>query len=63
MLNLLVHIGSYKESGALILLSERVLGDYTNYYTPKAGIKKENVESLKEKTSSFSDVHRYTNKL
>lgn len=47
-----------QDSGALILPSERVLRDYKNYYKPKAGINKENVESLREKTSSFSDVQR-----
>ena len=35
-----------RDSGALILLSERVLRDYKNYFKPKAGINKENVESL-----------------
>ncbi len=35
-----------RDSGALILPSERVLRDYKNYFKPKAGINKENVESL-----------------
>ena len=48
-----------RDSGALILPSERVLRDYKNYFKPKAGISKENVESLREKTSSFSPVQRY----
>ena len=48
-----------RDSGALILPSERVLRDYKNYFKPKAGINKENVECLHEKTSSFSDVQRY----
>jgi hypothetical protein len=47
------------ESGALILPSERVLRDYKNYFKPKAGINKENIDCLKEKTSSFSAVQRY----
>jgi hypothetical protein len=47
-----------RESGALILPSERVLRDYKNYFKPKAGISKENVESLREKSSSFSSVQR-----
>ena len=46
-------------SGALILPSERVFRDYKNYFKPKAGINKENVESLREKTSSFTPVERY----
>ena len=48
-----------RDSGALILPSERVLRDYKNYFKPKAGINKENVESLREKTSSFTSVQRY----
>ena len=34
------------DSSALILPSETVLRDYNNYFKPKAGINKENVESL-----------------
>ena len=48
-----------KDIGALILPSERVLRDYNNYFKPKAGIYKENIESVREKTKSFSDVQRY----
>ena len=48
-----------RDSGALVLPSERVLRDYKNYFKPKAGINKENVESLCGKTSSFSPVQRY----
>ena len=48
-----------RDSGALILPSERVLRDYKNYFKPKAGINKENVETLREKTSSFTPVQRY----
>ena len=38
-----------RESGALILPSERVLRDYKNYFKPKAGINRENIENLREK--------------
>ncbi len=48
-----------QDSGALILPSERVLRDYKNYFKPKAGINKENVETLRAKTSSFTSVQRY----
>ena len=48
-----------RESGALILPSERVLRDYKNYFKPKAGINKENIEHLREKTSSFFGIQRY----
>ena len=48
-----------RDSGALILPSERVLRDYKNYFTPKAGINNDNVEELKKKVSAFSEVQRY----
>ena len=41
-----------RDSGALVLPSERVLRDYKNYFTPKAGINKENVDEL-QKVSTF----------
>ncbi|CAB4032834.1 Hypothetical predicted protein, partial [Paramuricea clavata] len=40
-----------RESGALVLPSERVLRDYKNYFSPKAGLNAENVESLRNKHS------------
>jgi hypothetical protein len=48
-----------QDSGALVLPRERVLRDYKNYFKPKVGINKENVETLREKTSSFSPIQRY----
>ena len=48
-----------QDSGALILPSERVLRDYKNYFKPKAGINKENVETLRAKASSFTPVQRW----
>ena len=48
-----------RDSGALILPSERVLRDYKNYFKPGAGITKGNVEELKEKTSNFSGIQKY----
>ena len=48
-----------RDSGALILPSERVLRDYQNYLTPKAGINNENVDELRKKVSSFTEVQRY----
>ena len=33
--------------------------DYKNYFKPKAGINKENIEHLREKTSSFVGIQRY----
>ena len=48
-----------RDSGALILPSERVLRDYKNYFKPKTGIAKENIDSLKEKVSLFTSTQRY----
>ena len=45
-----------RDSGALVPPSERVLREYKNYFKLKAGINKENVESLQEKASSFSPI-------
>ncbi|CAB4004957.1 Transposable element P transposase, partial [Paramuricea clavata] len=48
-----------RESGALVLPSERVSRDYKNYFSPKAGVNAENVESLQNKVKSFSGIQRY----
>ena len=48
-----------RDSDALILPSERVLNDYKNYFKPKAGINKENVQSLQAKVSSFTSIQQY----
>ena len=48
-----------RDSGAVILPSERVLRDYKNYFKPGAGITKENIEELKEKTSGFCGIQKY----
>ena len=48
-----------RESGALILPSERVLRDYKNYFKPGAGIAKEKIEELKEKTSQYVGIQKY----
>lgn len=39
--------------------SERVLRDYKNYFKPKAGISKDNINSLKEKVSLYTSKQRY----
>ena len=48
-----------RESGALILPSERVLRDYKNYFKPGAGITKEKIVELKEKTSQYVGIQKY----
>jgi hypothetical protein len=45
-----------RDSGALILPSERVLRDYKNYFKPGAGIIKENIEELKEQASKIDPL-------
>ena len=48
-----------RESGALVLPSERILRDYKNYFPPKAGINTENVDALRKKSASFTGNQRY----
>ena len=48
-----------RDSGALILPSERVLRDYKNYFKPKAGLNIENIDHLQKKASSLSGMQRY----
>ena len=50
-----------RESGALVLPSERTLRDYENYFPPppKAGVNEENVDALRKKTASFTGNQRY----
>ena len=48
-----------RDSGALILPSERVLRDYKNYFKPKAGLNIENIDNLQKKASSLSGIQRY----
>ena len=48
-----------RDSSALVLPSERVLRDYRNYCTPKAGINKENVADLHSKVASFRPTQWY----
>ena len=54
-----ISLSRVARSGALILSSERVLRDYKNYFKSRVGTSKENVESLRVKTSSFTPVQRY----
>ena len=48
-----------RESGALVLPSERIIRDYKNYFPPKAGINNENVDALRKKSASFTGNQRY----
>ena len=42
-----------RDSGALILPSERVLRDYKNYFKPKAGLNLENIENLTQRNPTL----------
>ena len=48
-----------RNSGALILPSERILRYYKNYFKLKAGMNQENIDDLPRKTSTYSDLQRY----
>ena len=48
-----------RDSGVLVLPSERTLRDYRNFFKPKPGINPEIVEKLKDETKSFFDIQRY----
>ena len=48
-----------RDSGALILPSERVLRDYKNYFKPKAGLNIENIDNVQKKASSLCGIQRY----
>ena len=48
-----------RNSGVLVLPSQRRLKDYRNAIKPKRGFQKEVIEVLKSETSSYFDVQRY----
>ena len=53
---------AYRElasSGVLVLPSERVLRDYRNFFKPKPGFNKENIQKLSSETMQLFDCQRY----
>ena len=48
-----------RESGVLVLPSERTLRDYRNFFKPKPGLNPENIEKLKDLCKTFFDIQRY----
>lgn len=48
-----------RDSGILVLPSERTLRDYRNFFKPRAGFHPENIERLKNQTSQYFDIQRY----
>ena len=53
---------AYREralSAVLVLPSERVLRDYRNFFKPKPGFTKENIQKLSDETTQLFDCQRY----
>ena len=48
-----------RDSGVLVLPSEKTLRDYRNFFTPMAGFHPDNVQRLKDQTSQYFDIQRY----
>lgn len=48
-----------RDSGILVLPSEKSLRDYRNFFTPKAGFHPENIKRLMSQTSQYFDIQRY----
>ena len=48
-----------RESGVLVLPSERTLRGYRNFFKPKPGISKENIDKLVDLSKQFFDIQRY----
>ena len=48
-----------RNSGILILPSQRTLRDYRNYIKPHVGFNGKVIEELKEQTESYFDMERY----
>ena len=48
-----------RNSGILILPSQRRLKDYRNAIKPKRGFQKEVIDVLKEETNKYFDIQRY----
>ena len=48
-----------KDSGVLVLPSQRTLRDYRNFFKPKPGFNSKNIERLKEHSKDYFDIQRY----
>ncbi len=48
-----------RDSGILVLPSERTLRDYRNFFKPRAGFNPDNIERLKNQASQYFDIQRY----
>ena len=51
--------GELRNSGLLVLPSQRTLRDYRNFVKPKPGYNKDVITELVELTKSYSDIQRY----
>ncbi len=57
---------AYKElrdSGVLVLPSQRTLRDYRNFFKPKPGFNSENIERLKELCSDHTGIQHYVDEM
>ena len=48
-----------RDSGVLVLPSERTLRDYRNFFKVRAGFHTDNIERLRNQTSQYLDIQRY----
>jgi hypothetical protein len=48
-----------RDSGVLVLPSERTLRDYRNFFKPQPGFNSENVQRLQDMTHEYFDIQRY----
>ena len=48
-----------RDSGILVLPSERTLRDYRNFFKPRAGFHPENIERLRDQTCQYFEIQRY----
>ena len=48
-----------RDSGILVLPSERTLRDYRNFFKPRAGFQPENIGWLRDQTHQYFDIQRY----
>ena len=48
-----------RDSGILVLPTERTLRDYCNFFKPRAGFHPENIGRLRDQTHQYFDIQRY----
>ena len=48
-----------RDSGVLVLPSERTLRDYRNFFKPQLGFNPANIQRLQDMTNEYFDIQRY----